>query len=357
VFSRTDLEPDLGRPVLWAGAALVGVGVLASVLIGALSPGGPHWSTGVMLSIYMLGAAAISGFLGMVFAIPRARAVTADPQSGLNTSDSKSGMYTSNSNLEEISDWLTKVLVGAGLVQLAALPGGLRALGDYLGEGLAGPNAAAAAVSFTVYGAGIGFLVVYLWVRLRLRILLEAAEKHAAAQAQLQVATLLAEAHGQAVADAVKDGKPPPPPPTSADLTDAAARAVATVQQGTASTALWVDDHPDNNRAERQALEALRISVDLARSTDEALQLLRTTDYGVIISDLGRFEGGAEVPDAGAKLIEGIRATGKATPIIIYAGYRAVAEREVLLGLGATFVTNRASDLVNQVAEAVTRRS
>ena len=103
---------------------------------------------------------------------------------GLDAANSKSGSYTSNSNLEQISDWLTKVLVGAGLVQLAALPGGLRALGDYLGEGLTGPNAAASAVSFTIYGAGIGFLIVYLWVRLRLRGLLESTEQQALTSAQ-----------------------------------------------------------------------------------------------------------------------------------------------------------------------------
>ena len=42
-------------------------------------------------------------------------------------------------------------------------------------------------------------------------------------------------------------------------------------------------------------------------------------------------------------------------PIIIYASERAVAQRDALLGSGATFVTSRATDLINQVAEAVTR--
>ena len=43
-------------------------------------------------------------------------------------------------------------------------------------------------------------------------------------------------------------------------------------------------------------------------------------------------------------------------PLIIYSTKRAVAQRYELLGSGATFVTSRATDLVNQVAVAVTKR-
>ena len=100
-------------------------------------------------------------------AIPRARTDTASDEPG------PSCRTRTSSNLG-LAD---EILVGAGLVQLRELPGGLRALGDYLGGDLAWKGAAPASVALTVYGAGVGFLYTYVWSRLRLRVLLEASEK------------------------------------------------------------------------------------------------------------------------------------------------------------------------------------
>jgi PleD family two-component response regulator len=51
---------------------------------------------------------------------------------------------------------------------------------------------------------------------------------------------------------------------------------------------LWVDDHPDNNRYERRALEALGVRFVLSTSTDDALDQLRRQTFDLIISDMGR---------------------------------------------------------------------
>ncbi len=37
--------------------------------------------------------------------------------------------YGANTNLEQVSDWLTKLLLGAGLTQLILVPSGLQRLG------------------------------------------------------------------------------------------------------------------------------------------------------------------------------------------------------------------------------------
>ncbi len=64
---------------------------------------------------------------------------------------------------------------------------------------------------------------------------------------------------------------------------------------------LWVDDRPDNNRFERQALEALGIDIDLSTSTDDALGKIRRRSYDLIISDMGR------PPDAPRTLVPDTR--------------------------------------------------
>lgn len=53
---------------------------------------------------------------------------------------------------------------------------------------------------------------------------------------------------------------------------------------------LWVDDNPANNLAERRAFTSLGITIDTAKSTDEALKYLATGTYQIIISDEHRDE-------------------------------------------------------------------
>jgi CheY-like chemotaxis protein len=329
---------EAGRRITVYGLATLVVGVGAGMLIAGTADGGPFWSDGLLLGSYVLAAAAGAALLGLVFAIPRARA---------DTGEGATGRFVSNSNLEQISDWLTKILVGAGLVQLAALPGALRSLGDYLGGNLRVPNGATASVSLTIYGAGVGFLLAYLWGRLRFRVLLEASERDAEDQAhrQLVVASSLAAAtsrSGETV--------------SATSIADAAAHATATVTRASRrelAPVLWVDDHPENNENERRALEALSINVDKVTSTAQALPRLSPEHYGLIITDLGREEEGEDKPDAGVELIREVRKIDRDIPIAVYAGSRAFRRRDELRAEGATAVFNRATDLIDFVTQTL----
>jgi CheY-like chemotaxis protein len=82
------------------------------------------------------------------------------------------------------------------------------------------------------------------------------------------------------------------------------------------SRVLWVDDRPDNNRLERQALEALGIWVEISTSTEDALIRTRAASYQLIISDMTRDPD----PQAGYTLLGKLRERGDQTPFIIYAG-------------------------------------
>jgi CheY-like chemotaxis protein len=85
---------------------------------------------------------------------------------------------------------------------------------------------------------------------------------------------------------------------------------------------LWVDDHPQNNRFEREALEALGIRVDISTSTESALEAAAGIPYRLIISDMSR------PPDlhAGYTLLEALSKKGVQTPVVFYTGSQTAAQ-------------------------------
>ena len=137
---------------------------------------------GILLAIACLLLGALLGFL---FGIPRSlqeQAAAAEPSTPVTSQPGATAgavalqsaaagrpqmRYGANTNLEQISDWLTKILVGVGLTQLANLPGYLQRVATYFGplfgNGGTGPQFALAAI--LAFTAG-GFLFSYLWTRL-----------------------------------------------------------------------------------------------------------------------------------------------------------------------------------------------
>jgi hypothetical protein len=75
--------------------------------------------------------------------------------------------YRANTNLEQISDWLTKILVGVGLTQLTLLPDLFDRAGSYFGVAI-GPSEIGSriAVAIILFFSISGFLFGYLWTRL-----------------------------------------------------------------------------------------------------------------------------------------------------------------------------------------------
>jgi CheY-like chemotaxis protein len=327
----------LSARVLYGGSgATLAVGGLAGIFV-ALGSGAP-WSEGLRWFLYMIATAVIAVILGLIFGVPRARS---------EFIAGASERYASNSNLEQISDWLTKLLVGAGLVQLTSMPGRLADLGDYLGKGMTIPNAAAFSLSAVAYGAGVGFTAGYLWTRLRMRMYLEAADVRAADASKRRALTDTLRRQNEANAES-EPGR---------DLERAAQQAIEArkyVGSGSIAPILWVDDTPTNNTALIGALRSLDIEVELARSTAEGMELFDRRNYGLVISDLGRQEEGEYRDRAGIDLVKAIRAKDKAVPIIIFGTYRALGMQDELRAAGATKVTTRASELLEQATRAVT---
>jgi CheY-like chemotaxis protein len=117
------------------------------------------------------------------------------------------------------------------------------------------------------------------------------------------------------------------------------------------ATVLWVDDRPDNNRYERQSLEALGLRFVLSTSTDDALAKTRQRTFDAIISDMGR----PPDPRAGYTLLDTLRKNGDQTPFIIYASSRAPEHVAEARRHGALGCTNRPQELIEMVLEAIER--
>jgi hypothetical protein len=150
-------------PLVWLLAALV-TGLACTMLYGfhESSEFVKVMTTGGMLSGCSV---AVGGLLGFLFGIPRTMQQDALPAS--NTEADRKVGYGVNTNLEQISDWLTKILVGVGLTQIASMPGYLQSLASYFGAGLGSPpEAEAFAAAVIVYFTICGFLFSYLWTRL-----------------------------------------------------------------------------------------------------------------------------------------------------------------------------------------------
>lgn len=112
---------------------------------------------------------------------------------------------------------------------------------------------------------------------------------------------------------------------------------------------LWVDDKPDNNVREREALAAFNVQFDLALSTEEALQRLAASRYDLIISDMNR----PGDPRAGYALLQALRARGDATRFILYTSSCSESEMQDARTRGALGCSAQISKLMQLAIAAL----
>ncbi|MFB6888132.1 hypothetical protein ACFCX4_02310 [Kitasatospora sp. NPDC056327] len=163
-----------------AAGALLGSGLLGLVLF---SLGRPHpWQAlggGLVVSC---AATLAGGALGFLFGVPRVRGGSTGDGDGGDGGTGKGGggrgPYAPNTNLEQVSDWLTKVLLGVGLTQLGSLGERLDRLGKALAPALGGGTGTAPfAAALVLYFLLLGFLAGWLLTRLTLPRVLSDADR------------------------------------------------------------------------------------------------------------------------------------------------------------------------------------
>lgn len=150
--------------LLWC----VAIGILAMIIIATRTE---HWVEGIVAravgyGILIAGASFISGvLLGYLFGL---RPASNSGPTG-NAVNRQSSPHP-QTNLAEIADWLTKIILGAGLVQLTSLPrpiwsfAKVMALGVVEDPAVETPNPAIA-LAIMGFFSTCGLLYGYLWTR------------------------------------------------------------------------------------------------------------------------------------------------------------------------------------------------
>ena len=327
--SGTEAEPEAESPWLPSLAALpLPLAALLALLVYAWG----DWDVLAVAALVAAGAFVGGGLFGFLFGIPRSLAQPVeDPK------DTSAGRYQPNTNLEQISDWLTKILVGVGLVQFTTLAGHAGDLVSFLGPSFGGDpyGETFAGGTLVVFGVS-GFLAFYLVTRMYLpRAFAHADQRARDLEGYERVK------HQRAVNE-LKSANADDPE------IEAAVSRVSAVVEKRPPQILWVDDNPRNNVRERNAMTTLGMHVVISLSTDEALELLSRTRFDVVISDMGR----QDDKTAGYTLLDAMRSRGDPTPFVIYAGSDAAEHREEARKRGALGSTNRPSELLDLVLQA-----
>lgn len=118
--------------------------------------------TGVALAALMAG-----GLIGFLFGIPRRLQDGAPPPTATAEAEERS-LYAGNTNLEQISDWLTKIIVGVSLVELGPIVDFVKDTGTAVAKSIGMADKPAFPIAIIVLYVICGFMIGYLWARLYL---------------------------------------------------------------------------------------------------------------------------------------------------------------------------------------------
>jgi tetratricopeptide (TPR) repeat protein len=172
-------SPEKNLKATLNGLAVWAVCSIGLILVYAMA----SWSGGFLevVSIFSHGAliaiafSGVGSLVGFLFGIPRtlqsaapapAKSSPAAGGEGGPSEDANGYQQAVNTNLEQISDWLTKILVGVGLTQLQHIPDELKRMAAYFQTGL-GNNAPVTLVillNSMVFGFFSGYLLTRLFL-------------------------------------------------------------------------------------------------------------------------------------------------------------------------------------------------
>lgn len=172
-FDKDDKERRGGSILFILSIFLIGFIVIVIYAIGI------GWqdfisTIGIAFSI-ALASAMVGAFLGFIFGIPRTNdKKDRDDSNEQNNNDSNrsSGktvqpFFEHNKNLEEISDWITKIIVGVSLIELKTIQVYIVKIANKLAEGL-GSHQSSFVFSISVLAFFFvgGFFLGFLWSRI-----------------------------------------------------------------------------------------------------------------------------------------------------------------------------------------------
>ncbi|MDX0140802.1 hypothetical protein GOC46_28865 [Sinorhizobium meliloti] len=159
--------------------ASLAVGASCILLFAASVSGGESFFSQAGASFALaLSALVLGSLLGFVFGIPRTLQYDIARQETQVTTGNETIGYQINTNLEQISDWLTKIIVGVGLVELGSIGSWLMSFSADMGKSFGDDGFGQAFVlGILVYFVCVGFLFGYLWTRLSFGLAVKEADQ------------------------------------------------------------------------------------------------------------------------------------------------------------------------------------
>src|SRR5262249_26586519 len=188
-FLNTWLVASLGILVICAAIPLV-----QEFDADGLAKGLSMLGHGALLSLAFGG---IGGLVGFLFGIPRgmgqatrtsAKNGSSSTSDSSDTSSVQAASGDKSTNLEQISDWLTKIILGAGLTQLVRIPDLMKRLGEAFGKAF-GDNSflpIVIVIGSLVFGFSAGYLMTQLFL---VKALLDAERAQTPVDTALKAAT------------------------------------------------------------------------------------------------------------------------------------------------------------------------
>jgi CheY-like chemotaxis protein len=348
---------------IWRDFWITACFIVASNLLGfifiLLQPSGNR----VTAALWALSCLASGGIVGFLFGIPRVLQDDNAPNAEVNENEeNKDPANTSkpfyrmqvNTNLEQISDWLTKIIVGVGLIEMRRIPELLNSLSGFLAAGLGERSAETQtlAAAIIVYFVVVGFLGGYLITRIYLAQAFSRADwgtqNTVTVGGRKLTITEIVKQQGKIISDVqnamIKTQNEAESDPSHKTTEEKSISAIKTPVR----TILWVDDNPKSNSVHVDNLNKLGIDVVSSLSTEDALKQFNNRTFDRIISDMGRRErGNVKNERAGIDLTKAIRKLDKNIPIIIFCATKSVVNfKEEAIKAGANEVTSSSTILM-----------
>lgn len=142
---------------------------------------------GFLTVFAVAGACYLSGgAIGFIFAIPKsAQGKTGNAQPTTANLGPLTDDYGDNTSLEEISDWLTKIVVGLGLTQFREILHFVRSAAEKMNTALQSCELVESKIDYYVFAYGVivfyflsGAIVGYMWTRIDFRRILSQSKRN-----------------------------------------------------------------------------------------------------------------------------------------------------------------------------------
>lgn len=163
-----------GQILRWSFIIVISLALL-SIIIFPLKEGN-YFSIISGCFLILLASLVLGLLMGFIFGVPKSKqkkamdnyTSTPIPNKG-NNNENTSSPYEPNTNLEDISDWLTKIIVGVGLTQMASIDPSISRLSSFLSVSIGIMNPSSGFVyTLLLYGIISGFIFGYVLTRIYL---------------------------------------------------------------------------------------------------------------------------------------------------------------------------------------------